>query len=182
MVCVISQMPMGPAGPELQIINAVVLYGGSTVGSDLRRVAASLSAVAGRRGDLWRRNGAESLSHEPPRELRHHRGPVAIDGTVTDENPIKHTGRVEPPQCREPPSRARTGRRGYRIARPFLPSVPRHRVIRSLQRTHKKDGTHDIDKPSGETHTHAAHALGYLVAADFHSETGRRCWNQRCGV
>lgn len=40
-------------------------------------------------------------------------------------------------------------------------------LVRSLQRTTKKAGTDDIEKKAGETHTHAAEALGYLVHQEF---------------
>ena len=44
---------------------------------------------------------------------------------------------------------------------------PTRELVRSLQRTKRKDGSTDIEKKSGETHSHAADALGYLVATEF---------------
>ena len=59
MVCVIGQMPMGPAGPELQIIDAVVLYRRSTVNQtcdELRRRYPQWPAGVAIYGDATGRN------------------------------------------------------------------------------------------------------------------------------
>jgi hypothetical protein len=36
--------------------------------------------------------------------------------------------------------------------------------VRSLQRAVQKQGAEDLDKPSGETITHASDAVGYWIA------------------
>jgi hypothetical protein len=46
-------------------------------------------------------------------------------------------------------------------------TCPTRSLVRSLQRTVQKQGSEDIDKPAGETISHASDALGYLVAAEF---------------
>jgi hypothetical protein len=46
-------------------------------------------------------------------------------------------------------------------------TCPTRELVRSFQRTSKKTGTRDIEKPAGETHTHASEALRYLVAQEF---------------
>lgn len=40
-------------------------------------------------------------------------------------------------------------------------------LVQSLQRTSRKTGTDEVEKKAGETHTHAAEALRYLVAEEF---------------
>jgi hypothetical protein len=45
------------------------------------------------------------------------------------------------------------------------PDCPR--LLDGLVRTSLKDGTYQIEKPSGETHTHYPDALGYLIVALF---------------
>jgi len=44
---------------------------------------------------------------------------------------------------------------------------PTRGLVRSLQRSVQKQGSEDLQKPAGETVTHASDALGYLVAAEF---------------
>jgi hypothetical protein len=46
-------------------------------------------------------------------------------------------------------------------------TCPTRELVRSFQRTIKPTGSDDIEKKSGETHTHPAEALGYLVAWEF---------------
>jgi hypothetical protein len=40
-------------------------------------------------------------------------------------------------------------------------------LVRSLEMSQIAPGTSSLHKPSGETHTHASDALGYLVNAEF---------------
>jgi hypothetical protein len=44
---------------------------------------------------------------------------------------------------------------------------PTRSLVRSLQRSIQKQGSEDLEKPAGETITHASDALGYLVAVEF---------------
>lgn len=44
---------------------------------------------------------------------------------------------------------------------------PTRSLVRSLQRAVQKQGAEDLDKPAGETITHASDALGYLVVYEF---------------
>jgi hypothetical protein len=44
---------------------------------------------------------------------------------------------------------------------------PTKDLVRSFQKTIIPSGTDDIQKKAGETHTHPAEALGYLVAWEF---------------
>lgn len=46
-------------------------------------------------------------------------------------------------------------------------TCPTRSLVRSLQRALQKQGSEDLQKPSGETITHASDALGYLVAREF---------------
>jgi hypothetical protein len=46
-------------------------------------------------------------------------------------------------------------------------TCPTRSLVRSLQRSIQKPGSEDLEKKSGETITHAADALGYLVAYEF---------------
>jgi len=46
-------------------------------------------------------------------------------------------------------------------------TCPTRSLVRSLQRSLQKQGSEDIQKPAGETITHASDALGYLIAKEF---------------
>ena len=168
MVCVIGQMPMGSAGPELQIIDAVVLYGGSTVDQTcdeiLQRYPGWPAGVviygdaSGRNRSVTNLRGNYAIIEDRLRPIG------ALRTKVPMSNPAV-SSRLNAVNRLFKDANGRT-RLWIRKTTPAKHATTRE-LIRSLQRTRKKTGTHDIDKPSGETHTHAADALGYLVATEF---------------
>lgn len=168
MVCIVAQIRTGTSGPELHVVDAVVLYGGSTVDQTcdvlLKRYPSWPAGVV-IYGDATGRN----------RTVTNLRGNYAlIEDRLTVMGPLTNKVPLSNPAVS---SRLGAVNRLLKNAlgvtrlwiRKTLPAKqsPTRELVRSIQRTRKKDGTDDIEKPAGETHTHAADALGYLAVAEW---------------
>lgn len=175
MVCVIGQLGTGTAGPELNIVDAVVLYGGSTVDQTcdevLRRYPRWEAGIrlygdaSGRNRSVTNLRGNYALIYDRLKAMvpEVDDKPLIADKVPTANPPV--ASRLSAVNRLLKDANGRT-RLWIRKTLPAKRAATRA-LVRSLQRTRKKDGTDDIDKPSGETHTHASDALGYLVAAEF---------------
>jgi hypothetical protein len=175
MVCVVAQIAPGGSGPELSVVDLVALFGGSTVDQTCDELVKRYPRweqgvvlygdASGRNRSVTNLRGNYALIEDRLKAIVPEvDGKPLIDNKVPTANPAVA-------------SRLSAVNRLFKDAhghvrcwiRKTLPAKranTRH-LVRSLQRTRKKDGTDDINKPSGETHTHAADALGYLIAVEF---------------
>lgn len=186
MVCLIGQIVTGTAGPELQIVDAVVLYGGSTVDQTcdeiLKRYPFWQAGIviygdaSGRNRTVTNLRGNYAIIEDRLKAMV----PTVDDGLSDRVGVMRQKPLIENKvPLGNPAVASRLGAvnrllkdandRTRLWIRKTLPAkrATTRELVRSLQRTRKKDGTDDLDKPPGETITHAADALGYLVAVEF---------------
>lgn len=168
MICVIAQRRVGPHGPELHVVDTVALYGGSTVDqtcAEIRKRYPTWPAGIVVYGDASGRNrNVANLksNYQMIREALAGIGEIAMKVPTANPAVSARLGAVN----RLLKNANGVTRLWIRKTTPAKLCTTRD-LVKSLQRTRIKDGTDDINKPSGETHTHAADALGYVVAAEF---------------
>jgi hypothetical protein len=171
MVCIVGQTVAGPAGPEAHVIDAVVLYGGSTVDQTcdeiLKRYPSWAAGVIVYGDATGKSRHVKSLrsNYDMIRDrLRLMvRDPGLFKIKVRDSNPPV-VNRVNAVNRLLKDATGRT-RLWLRKTEPARTCYTRE-LVRSLQRTKKKDDG-DIEKKSGETITHAAEALGYWIEPEW---------------
>ena len=175
MVCVIGQIAPGASGPELAIPDLIALFGGSTVDQTCDEIISrypSWSAgiviygdASGRNRSVTNLRGNYALIEDRLKAIV-----PTVHGKPLLENKVPMSN---PAVASRLSAVNRLLKDATGLTRLFIrKTLPAKRattraLVRSLQRTRKKDGTDDLDKPAGETVTHAADALGYLVAAEF---------------
>jgi hypothetical protein len=170
MVCLVAQKPSGPSGPELRIVDAVILYGGSTVEQTCRALCEKYPewpagvVLYGDATGKARHVKSLKSNYVIIREVLRANGLRPVTERVPQANPPV-TARLNAVNRLLKNANGVT-RLWIRKTSPAKKCATRE-LVRSLQQTRKKDGTDDIDKPAGETHSHAADALGYLVASEF---------------
>lgn len=170
MSCVLAQIIPGPAGPEVQVRDAVFLFASTTEQVCIELVSRYPRWTAGWivYGDATGKNrSTQSLrsNYDIIRELLGKSGRVELK--VPTGNP--HVSR----RLNSVNRLLRDARDQTRLfIRKTLPakSCPTAPLVRSLEQTVKKPGTDDIWKKPGETVTHGGDALGYLVDYEYPAE------------
>jgi hypothetical protein len=168
MVCVISQIKTGRHGPELHVQDAIVLYGGSTVEETCTKFMDAYprwpAGIVVYGDATGRSRNVKSLKSNYK----------IIEETLVDVGAIEtKVPMSNPPVTERINAVNRLLKNAQGVTKLWMrKTLPAKRcqvreIVRSLQRSRKKDGTDDLDKPAGETITHGADALGYLVAAEF---------------
>lgn len=164
MSCIAAQVVSGPAGPELRVVHTFALYGGSTVDQTcdaiLERWPTWTPGVF-IYGDATGRN----------RSVTNLKGNYGI---ILER--LKPMGRLElkvptanPPVTDRLSSVNRLLKNALGVTRLYVAKTgpgrlcPNRELVKSLQKTQRKPGTDDIWKKPGETISHAADALGYLI-------------------
>lgn len=175
----VGQIASGPSGPELRIVDWVSEYGGATVEScclkfmdywpDGWKAGAVIYGDATGKArhvkslksnyDIIRDSLAGWLWKD---DMGQHQ--TSLTFKVPTSNPPV-TDRINSVNRLLKDAHGRT-RLWIRKTEPGRKCRTRE-LVRSFQRTTKKAGTDDIEKKSGETHTHAGEAVGYLAHAEF---------------
>lgn len=168
MVTVIGQTVAGPFGPEPHVVDLVTLYGGSTVDQACDAVLQQYPN--------WRAGyvvyGDATGRARSVKNLKSNfemiRERLAPHGPVTLKVPT-----VNPPVARRLASVNRLFRNALGQTRCWIRKTepaklcPTRALVLSLQKTTIKAGTDDLDKPPGETWTHASEALGYWLDREW---------------
>jgi hypothetical protein len=165
----IGQIVSGPYGPELRITDWIAEHGGATVESCCQRLIErypngwSQVVVYGDATGKARNVKNLKSNYQIIREAL-----AGWAGTLTEKVPSANPAVSESVNAvnrllKDAHGHTRLWIRRTEPAR----TAPTREIVRSLQRTSRKTGTDDIDKPAGETHTHASEALRYLVAQEF---------------
>lgn len=170
MACVIGQQSPGPAGPEARVVDCVAKYGGATV-MDVCQVIKdrypSWPAGVIVYGDCNGRNrttNSNKTNYQIIRELLTPLAPDRYEEKVPMSNPaVKARLNAVNRLFRNALSQVRLFIRKTDPA----PQCETRVLVRSLQMTKKASGTDEIEKKSGETHTHHSEALGYWIAEEF---------------
>lgn len=168
MSCVVGQQVAGPAGPEARVVDCVAIYGGATVMDvceELVKRYPSWSAGLVIYGDCNGRNRS-TVSNQTNYDIIKERlakiGPLSLK--VPTANPaVKARLNAVNVLFKNALGQSRLF---IRKTEPAVTCSTRV-LVRSLQMTKKKSGTDDIEKKSGETHTHHSEALGYWIAQEF---------------
>ena len=184
MACVIGQIGVGLHGPELRVIDAIVKAASWTP-----EICAILIARYGRTACL----GAGIGAHGWPGGLVVYGDATGNDRSTTSlrtnydyirellapEFPAGFAIHASALSKRNPPEADRLnavnvllrdahGRRRCVIRKTWpTAACATAPLVRSLELSTISPGTNALHKPSGETLTHAADSLGYLVAAEF---------------
>lgn len=164
MVCPIGQAVAGPFGSEPHIVDMVALYGGSTVDQTcdviLDRYPSWPAGFVVYGDATGRARHVKSLRSNY--EIITQR--LSVSGPVTVKVP-----NANPPVARRLSSVNRLCQNALGQTRLWIRKTSPVKVctarplVQSLAKTIKKAGTDDIEKAPGETHTHAADALGYWL-------------------
>lgn len=165
----ICQIVAGPHGPELHVVDWLAQYGGATVES-------CCQALRAKYPDGWKPGAI--VYGDATGKARHVKS-LKSNYQIIRETLAGWAGITEKVPTANPPVSERINavnrlllnaagktRLWIRKTEPARKCETRE-LVRSLQRTTKAPGTDDIEKKPGETHTHAAEALGYLVAVEF---------------
>lgn len=173
MTCEICQVRTGQSGPELLVLDSVTLFA-STVQQVSTEVAVRYPRwPAGLRlyGDATGKHRShQSLrsNYDVIREILGQVGPITL--CVPEANP---------PVARRLNSVNALFRNAAGLERCWIRKTdpprgcPTRPLVLSLQQTQRKSGTDDIWKKPGETVSHHADALGYLIAREFPAEKPR---------
>jgi hypothetical protein len=164
---VIAQQPAGPHGPELHVVDGISLA--------VATIDSACDAFL-EKYPTWRPGiVVYGDSTGRSRHVRSHRSNYdIIRERLSRAGPVEIKVPVE-----NPPVAARLSavnrlllnangvtRLWIRKWSPFR-TCPTRSLVRSLQRAIQKQGSEDLEKPAGETITHASDGLGYLVAYEF---------------
>lgn len=166
----LAQIAPGPHGPEVRVVDWISEYGGATVESCCLKLRE-------RYPNGWR--PGFYVYGDATGKARH------VKSLKSNYQIIQETLRGWATLLREnvpsvnPPVHERvnavnrllkdangTTRLWVRKVQPAR-TCPTKELVRSFQKTIKPSGSDDIQKKPGETHTHPAEALGYLVAYEF---------------
>lgn len=165
----LGQIVAGQFGLELRIVDWIAEYGGATVESCCQLLIA-------RYPQGWEQvvvYGDQTGAHRNVKNLK-------SNYTIIRETLAGWAGRIDEKVPTHNPAVPETLNAVNRLLKDGLghtrlwirktePSriCPTRELVRSFQRTARKTGTDDIEKPSGETHTHPSDAVRYLVAQEF---------------
>lgn len=165
----LCQIVSGPSGPELHVVDWVSQYGGATVETCCVKLRERYPQ-GWRAGAIVYGDATGSARHVKSLKSNYQIIQEALRGwaTLTMKVPT-----VNPPVTERVNAvnrlllnAAGKTRLWIRKTEPARQAETRE-IVKSLQRTTKAPGTDDIQKKPGETHTHPAEALGYLVAVEF---------------
>lgn len=165
----IGQIVPGASGPELRVPDWVAEHGGATVES-------SCVKLKERYPHGWR----EVIVYGDATGRARHVKSLKSNYQIIEETLAGWATKLEFKVPKDNPSVAESANAVNRLLldahgrtrlwiRKTEPrrQCPTRELVRSLQLTSKKTGTDDIEKKTGETHTHAGEALRYLVAVEF---------------
>lgn len=174
----ICQIGAGRYGPELRVIDWIAEYGGATVESCTAKFLSLYTrpwpagvVVYGDQTAKNRHVRSLKSSYQIIADMLHAagwHGPRGRGHRVEEKVPTSN-----PPVDERINSVNRLFKNALGHVRCWIRKTqptrtcPTREIVRSLQRTSKKTGTDDLEKKSGETHTHASDALGYLIAQEF---------------
>lgn len=164
MVCILGQHRAGPYGVEPHVVDAITLYGGSTVDQTCEaflerypRWPAGLVVYGDATGKDRHVKSLRS-NYDIIREKLQQAGPVTLKVPLANPPVARRLNSVN----RLLKNALGQTRLWIRKTHPAKQCATRP-LVQSLERTQKKSGTDDILKKSGETITHAGEALGYWV-------------------
>jgi hypothetical protein len=168
MTVVIGQQSAGPLGPEARVLDGVTLYGGSTVMEACDVVTGRYPSwpagvvIYGDASGRSRTTTNTKVNYDIIRERLASIGPLTLK--VPSANPpVRRRLASVNVLFRNALQQTRLYIRKTEPARECLTRP----LVRSLQLTKIKSGTDDLEKKSGETHTHPADALGYWIDREF---------------
>ena len=165
----LAQIAPGPHGPELRVVDWIAEYGGATVESCCvllrQRYPEGWPAGAIIYGDATgKARHVKSLksNYQIIREVL--QGWAPLTEKVPMSNPPV-TERINAVNRLLMDANGHT-RLWIRKTEPSR-KCPTRELVRSFQSNTMRSGSDDVEKKAGETHTHPAEALGYLVAVEF---------------
>lgn len=164
---VIAQKTAGPAGPELRVIDGISLQV-ATIDSACEAFLEKYPTwpagvvVYGDASGRHRHVRSHRSNYSIIRERLASVGPITVK-VPTDNPPVASRLSAVNRLLKNANGVTRLWIRKWSPYR----TCPTRALVRSLQRAIQKQGSEDLQKPAGETVTHASDALGYLVAVEF---------------
>jgi hypothetical protein len=164
----LAQITTGPTGPEVHVVDWVSEYGGTVETCCLKLKAKYPNGW--RPGVFIYGDATGRARHVKSLKSNYQIIKETLAGwaTMTERVPS-----VNPPVSERVNAVNRLLKDARGVTRLYVRKTqparlcPTKDLVRSFQKTIKPSGTDDIQKKPGETHTHPAEALGYLVAWEF---------------